>query len=372
MSWSVRRLSLPAALLSIAMPWQTCAYFGDLAEDAQQAKAAMLAQRYSEAAGIYRRMAAQMPGEPGIRFNLALALHQAGEFQESTRILESMPASKRNNPQYWFLLGEGYLNLGDPEKAVRPLEEAARIEPENADTQIELASALLESGQFAKSEECFRALSQGRPDAPEIWAGLALSQRGLGRPREAANSRARLASLPESAEKHEMLARIDLRTGQKALAVQDLQEAARLSPANPRIQSMLARALVANRQFEKAIAILRPLLARAPDNSGWLFDLGDALLQTGKPEEAIPALRRAVEISPGLLPAQAKLGEALLSSGSAEEAARHLEAASPMDRDGSIHFQLATAYRRIGRKELADKAMARRTEIQKSVQHGER
>jgi predicted Zn-dependent protease len=371
MSWSVRRLSL-AALLSIAMPWQARAYFADLAEDARQAKEAMLAQRYREAAGIYRRMAAQMPGEPGIRFNLALALHQAGEMMESTRILESIRASQRNNPRYWFLLGEGYLNLGTPEKAVSPLEEAARLEPANPDAGLELASALLESGQFTKSEEHFRAFSQTRPDAPEIWAGLALSQLGLGRPREAENSRARLAALPESPEKHEMLARIDLRTGQKALAVQDLQNAARLSPSNPQIQSMLARAFIANRQFEEAIVLLKPLLARAPDNSGWLFDLGDALLQTGKLEEAIPVLRRTVEISPGLLPAQAKLGEALLSSGSAQEAAGHLEAAALMDRDGSIHFQLATAYRRIGRQELADKAMARRAEIQKSIQHSDR
>jgi predicted Zn-dependent protease len=77
-------------------------------------------------------------------------------------------------------------------------------------------------------------------------------------------------------------------------------------------------------------------------------------------------LQTAVELAPELLPAQAKLGQALLLTGNPAAAIPHLELAAPLDVDGSIHFQLATAYRRTGKTELATRTLARRREIEAS------
>src|SRR5262249_40517113 len=95
-------------------------------------------------------------------------------------------------------------------------------------------------------------------------------------------------------------------------------------------------------------------------------ELGDALFSLGRDEEAIRHLQTAVELAPELLPAQAKLGQALLLAGNPDAALPHLELAAPLDTDGSIHFQLSTAYRRTGKTELAARALARRSEIEKS------
>jgi Flp pilus assembly protein TadD len=75
-------------------------------------------------------------------------------------------------------------------------------------------------------------------------------------------------------------------------------------------------------------------------------------------------LQRAVAIAPDLLPAQAKLGEALLHTGDPAAALPHLELAESVDTDGSIHFQLAMAYRRTGKPELAARALTRYKELQ--------
>lgn len=353
-----------AALFCLGLVWQACAFAEDLAGEAQRAKEAMLAQHYPEAAVIYRRMAAELPAEPGVRFNLALALHSMGRYRESTQTLESIRAAAAANPRFWFLLGEGYLNLEEAQKAVEPLRKAAELDPSDLNTNLELASAWLESGQFTKSGERFQVLSSQHPELPKVWAGLSLSESGLGHVQLAKESMDRLAALPESAERDEMLARVYVRNGQRTEAIGELRAAEKLSPGNTRVESALARALVANREFDGAATILRALLVGNPDNSGWQFDLGDSLLETGQTEEAIQHLKRAVELSPTLLPAQAKLGEALLLTGAAAAAAAHLELAAPIDTDGSIHFQLATAYRRLGKPDMARRAMARHLELQ--------
>lgn len=361
MSWAMRGAAVFLIGLAHAVPV-------DLAIEARRAKEAMLAHRYAEAATIYRRMAAEVPDEPGIRFNLALALHSMGRYWESTEILERLRSVAEKSPSFWFLLGEGYLNLDEPQKAVEPLSRATELNPSDLNANAELASALLESGQFAKSSGLFQALSSQHPELPKVWAGLSLSERGLAHPELANQALAKLEALPESAERSELLARVYASAGRQTDAIAQLSTAQKQDPHNPRVESALAKALLANRDFDQAAVILRSLLASNPDNPGYQFDLGDLLLQTGHAAEALPHLRRAVELSPALLPAQAKLGEVLLLTGSPAAAVTHLERAESIDVDGSVHFQLATAYRRLGKPDLAAKAMARRREIQDRAQ----
>ncbi len=236
-----------------------------LTEQAQQAKQDMLAHRYDEAAARYKRLAEALPSEPGLRFDLALALYSGGHYRDAVRELEAIQAAERQSVKFWFVLGLGYLKLEQPRKAIEPLRRAAELEPSNPDVRRELAQAL--------------------------WT---------------------------------------------------------------------------SREFEAAIPILQELVKAAPENADWQFELGDGLCATGRPEDGVPHLQRAVEIAPNLLPAQAKLGEALLHAGDAAAAIPHLQLAESLDTDGSIHFQLATAYRRIGKAELASRALARWRELQRA------
>ena len=67
---------------------------------------------------------------------------------------------------------------------------------------------------------------------------------------------------------------------------------------------------------------------------------------------------------PAALAYRALLGQVLLQSGNPQAAVVQLEKASPVDRDGSIHFQLANAYRSLGKLDLARRALARQKELQ--------
>ena len=77
---------------------------------------------------------------------------------------------------------------------------------------------------------------------------------------------------------------------------------------------------------------------------------------------------RAVKLDPKLLPAQAALGRAHLEIGEAAQAIPHLEAALPTDTDGSVHYQLARAYRATGETDRASQALSKFQEIQASAE----
>ena len=63
--------------------------------------------------------------------------------------------------------------------------------------------------------------------------------------------------------------------------------------------------------------------------------------------------------------ADASMGLALSRTGRNAEAVPHLERALELDDDGSLHFQLANAYRASGNAEKARAAMAQYQEIVK-------
>lgn len=211
----------------------------------------------------------------------------------------------------------------------------------------------------AQWEEILSASARVRTAEGWYWRSRAYSEL-------AKRSIDRLATLPPSAEQHELLAKAFAAAGQSSEAVSELRQAAELRPGDELIEAELAEALLAERKFDEAVDLYRTLLVRNESNSGYQFGLGDALLSLGQTEEAIQHLGAAVKLNPLFLPARAKLGEALVVSGHFAEAIPHLVAARSIDKDGSIHFQLASAYRHIGKQALAAEASARQKQLQQA------
>lgn len=321
----------------------------------------MLARRYEEAIGLYRRLLRVLPDEPGVRLNLGLALHSASRYREAIAQLEQIRAPEAANPRFWFILGLSYLKCEEPRKAIAPLEKALELDASNATARLELADAYLESGQFALAAGSFKRLAEEKPDLPKAWQGIALSELALSHADLAKKALDRLAALPPSAEQHEMLAIAYGRTGKRAESVAEWREAVRLAPGDKRLQGRLAEELWLSRQYDEARPILESLVRGDPERPDWQFELGDTLFSQGEPEEALTHLQEAVTLAPAMLPARAVLGKALLRTGNPSAAIPHLERALEIDKDGSLHFQLATAYRKIGKPDVAERVLQRTT-----------
>lgn len=211
------------------------------------------------------------------------------------------------------------------------------------------------------SGEWMRALEEARRSATVenlYWGSIAAGKL-------AEQSFSRLAALPESAEIHELMAEATQRMGRRTEAVNHWRRALALRPGDRRIQGRLAESLLRNREYEEASRMLDRLVKSGPQNGEWQYLLGETLFEQRRADEALPHLQVAQRLRPDHLPTLEVLGRVYLQLGQTAKAIALLERALPVD-EGPIQFALSSAYRRVGREEDAQAALARYREITKA------
>lgn len=113
----------------------------------------------------------------------------------------------------------------------------------------------------------------------------------------------------------------------------------------------------ARREFEEELKVF-------PQNAAAEVSLGEMAREADQSPQAIEHYSRATKLNAGFAEAFFGLGRSLLDSGRAAEAVAPLETAVKLQPDNpTVHFTLATAYQRLGRKDDA----AREFALQKST-----
>ncbi len=77
-----------------------------------------------------------------------------------------------------FKTGSRLLHQGKATKAVRYLEQAHELQPQNADVGINLAGAYILSKKFKKAVKVLEPLSEANRDNPKIWTNLGAAYLG--------------------------------------------------------------------------------------------------------------------------------------------------------------------------------------------------
>ena len=147
---------------------------------AQQAQAAMAGGRFEEAATAYAELVEAVPNEPGLRLNLGMALSMAGRPREAVPHLEAAARTGRPDllPATLFL-GSAHMELGQPAKAVKPLETFLGAQPEHQPARQMLAEALLALERHESAARQYRVLTKQAPEDPRWWYGLGRSYEGI-------------------------------------------------------------------------------------------------------------------------------------------------------------------------------------------------
>jgi len=178
------------------------------------------------------------------------------------------------------------------------------------------------------------------------------------------------------------------------LASRASQELAATAPNSPQAQQLEAEAFESQGNWEKAAAQYKQILQQAPNKPGIHYRLGRIDLSKTPPEtdDAKKEFERELKIDPGNASAEFMLGETARQAGQWEDAIAHFSRASQLDEsfaeaylalgmslnsagkfseavtplekyvksqpgDPAGHYQLATAYARIGRKPEAQREM---------------
>lgn len=153
----------------------------DLARKSQQAKQAMDAGHFPEAAALYRELVQALPDNPGLRLDLGLALHSESKYRDA---IAQFQAAARRQPDLepaWLMLGLSYLELDQPRNAIDPLERALRINPSDEKARLQLAGADLSLENPGEASREYQKVTESDPGNPKAWQGLGLSYAALSR-----------------------------------------------------------------------------------------------------------------------------------------------------------------------------------------------
>jgi tetratricopeptide (TPR) repeat protein len=283
----------------------------------------MRLHRSTEAVEVFERLLRQSGDTPDARYNLAVALLDAGRTEEAlTQARAAMTASPRD-PEVLSLFASASAASGQVEPAIAALRSAIEIAPDNERHYLDLALICLDH------------------DA----ADLAMDVVDAG-----------LARIPESARLHTMRGAIHADRAELEEAVQDFERARTLGPDELYGSVGLSLVLRQSERIPEAIVLLRQKLARHPADATLNYLLADALLRSDPDpasaefREARRALGRALKTNPGFASAKAALGKVLLRAGELPGAVGALEAAVKLDPSNRVALnQLVLAYRQLGR-----------------------
>jgi tetratricopeptide (TPR) repeat protein/TolB-like protein/predicted Ser/Thr protein kinase len=245
-----------------------------------------------KAAAAYRQGLALHPEHQASRHNLALIYANLWQFKEAVEQAEELIRRGTSNPTTYGNLSAVYFALGDPERAVRVVEQFVQQHPDSAAGHVHLGGALVVAGRLPEAQAEFDKAAILDPrdfQAPEgkgtiallqeRWADAEAISRQFG---EAPDSFQRWLGVMDSAT-------VSLARGQSADALGKLDRAAAL-PGASRVLHIGARI----------------------EHANLLVDLGKASAAASELQSAPDARGRGIEIRRlgALAEAQARAGRA--------------------------------------------------------------
>lgn len=214
-----------------------------LARKSQEAKELMAAGKYAEAEIVYRSLVKAMPGNTGLVFNLGLSEYMAGDDRAAIPHLETVLKAQPHFLPAMLTLGSAHLALGQPEKAIAPLERAVAAESGNDEARGMLATALLNSNRGVEAAAQYRKLGDKAPNDPRAWYGLGKSYEAVAG------------------------------TAFDALQKND--------PTSPYVSALVAATRVQRRQYRSAFFFYQEALKQRPNLHGIHAELASVYKKTG-------------------------------------------------------------------------------------------
>jgi len=386
---------------------------------ADAAVKAMNEGRFDDAAASYRTLLKTFPNNPDLLSDLASAQSLGGHPADAVATLRTLTRIAPKRPHGWYVLGHAYNDLA--QDAIATFNDRAEDVPWR---QLLLADALTTDGRLTDAFALYRTALEALPSMTAIHEWIARIYEQSGHPDWAAQERAALPSaaecakakpaffcdfraeryrsvldsaagrsepdarywqaraavelakaafkqldaLPDSRERREMRATMSRSERRYTDAILELQAALKFAPGDPDLLHDLGTTYFFAKDYEKAVATLLPLVKTHADDPQLLATCGSALLQLQRIDEAIPLLQRSAALDTSDPAVRLALAQAFIAKEYFAAAIPLLELDLSDDTDGSLHVQLARAYKGLGNAEKTTALLARSQELQKAAQ----
>jgi len=323
-----------------------------LYKEAQEARAR---GELAQAEAKYLEVIHRAPQLANAYHNLGIVYFMERKYRESVTALGKAAQLNPRQSQSEVMLGLAYYELYEPEKAVAALQSALRVNPNDTNALLYLGKSQLQMRDYSAAAKTFEKVAERKPSDADVLYSLALSHLKL--MVESLNRLGRAA--PHSHQFWLLLAQdAEARLNDES-AVQDYREALRAKPGAVGAHYALGSVYARTGKYDEAAIEFKKELAINANDSLALWKLGELTLRIN-PQEARKYLERAVALNPDLPQAVLAYGRALARTGEIEKGVEQFRRVVHLaPEEDSVHYQLANAYRRLGRLEESKSELAR-------------
>lgn len=329
-----------------------------LYEEAQKARASGDLSRSEQ---LYLEVVRRSPQLANAYQNLGIVYFMQKKYRDSVSVLQKAIGLSPRLPGAHAMLGLAYYELYEPEKATAAFQAALRLNPSDTNALLYLGKSQIQAREYRAAAKTLQRLTELKPKDPDVLYNLSLSYMKL--MLETFNRLGEVA--PRSYQTWLMLAQDAEARGNDDTALKYYREASRAKSDARGVHYALGSVLARLGKYDEAAQEFKKELQNNPDDSLALWKLGELTLRT-TPPEARAYLERAVSLNPELPQAVLAYGRALARTGETERAVEQFQRVVKLaPEEDSVHYQLAHAYRRLGRDQEAKVEMARFEELAK-------
>jgi tetratricopeptide (TPR) repeat protein len=330
----------------------------ELFKEAQTAKAR---GDLPEAERKYLELIRRSPEMASARQNLGIVYLAEHKYSDAVEVLQEAVKLDPKEPGGWFIQGLAYYEMYEPLKAVAAFRTALRLNPDDKNVQLYLGKAQIQARDYNGAAQILGKLAKSSPNDPTVSYNLGVAHMKL-----MLEDLDRLGAVaPQSHLLFLLLAQEAETRGDDDAAARFYKEALRANPQVTGAHYALGSIYANSGNYDSAVQEFKEELKINSYDSLALWKLGEIALRTD-PHSAADYLERALLLNPDLPQARLAYGRALLRLEQPEKAVeqfRKVESLAP--EEDSVHYHLASAYRKLGRSKEADEELARFQELAK-------
>jgi len=301
--------------------------------------------RTAEAVEAYKAAVLAQPDKLAAHQGLAIATLATDGAPAARNVMESAPASIKEQPRYWTAVGGVELRAQDLAAAEQAFQKAvdrtAKGEPDNPDRLAALAGLTevqLRRGDSTAAAATSEQLLKAAPNAPLAMMLRAQAAAGSG---DLAQARTILEEFvsrsPDDAEARILLGLVNFQLGNLGQAEMHLAGVVAKQPENVRAQRLLAEIRGRLQTPEETLAALKPSLAKVGNDPALLALASQLSLQSGDREGALSYLAQAGASDVAKTPeGQLDLAGGYLMAGELDRAVELLEAMPAGQGDAAV------------------------------------
>jgi len=335
----------------------------------QQGEQALAQGRYQEAAAAYEKLKELSPATAEVHAKLGLIYFQQRDYGRAVPALRQALKLKPALSGADILLAMSLSELGQYKEALPGLQKGFR---QTADSRLRRLSGLQLQRAYTgleqddKAVEVALALTRLYPDDAEV-----LYHGGRLFANFAYVTTMKLVRVaPASVWRHQAAGEANESQGLHAAAINDYRRVLALEPRRPGIHFRLGRTLLARAEKPGTGADAASLRAEAvlefeqelqldPTNANAAYELAEVHRRAGELDVSRHYFEQAVEHYPDFGQARIGLGRVLVAQGQADHGLPHLQKAIALEPEDEVaHYQVAMAYRALGRTAEAQTALA--------------